>query len=353
VNALRQCLVAASLLTLLGSSARKPLETQDGSIVQFRGTTMGTTYSVKIATDTLTTERRAQVHAGIGQRLLEINRAMSTYDGDSELEMFNRGEEGLPFRASRPLIEVFTMAREVSERTGGAFDITVRPLVEAWGFGSTKPPLERPPDSLLDVLRQTVGYRRVSIDPTAQTLTRTQPDVMTDLSAIAKGYGVDVIAHFLQTSGFCCFLVEIGGELKARGVKPGGMPWRIGLEAPTADQLEILGTIELGDAGMATSGDYRQFVEWNDKRFAHVIDPRTGYPVPYRSASVTVVHPETTLADAWATGLSVLGPHEGYIVAEAEGIAAHFAWSVHGEIETRATTQFQNRYPVSEATRNP
>ncbi len=198
-----------------------------------------------------------------------------------------------------------------------------------------------PTEPELARLAERVGYERIVVDAEAGTLTKTHPLTVADLSAVAKGYGVDQVAEALEDMGVLAFMVEIGGEIRARGRKAGGAPWRAGIEAPDAEVRSIYRAVDLVDMAIATSGDYRNYYEIDGVRYAHLIDPRTGRPARHAGASVSVLHPRAAVADAWATALSVLGPDEGFALAEREGLAAFFLTRAEGGLVSRATRAFE------------
>ncbi len=278
-------------------------------VAQFSGPTMGTLYHV--TAHGLPRDGGAQSLQDAVQAALDgVNAKMSTYQADSELSRFNAAPGVEPFQVSPDTAEVFRIARRVSEESNGTFDITVGPLVNAWGFGPetfTAPP----DDGALAVLRERVGWEKVTVNPN-NTLVKSRPDVYCDLSAVAKGYGVDKAADALDALGIANYMVEVGGEVRARGLNPDGKPWRIGIEKPTEGERSVQEVVGLSGMAMATSGDYRNFREQDGRRISHEIDPRTGRPVTHMLASATVLHPSCALADAYATALMVLGPEDGY-----------------------------------------
>jgi thiamine biosynthesis lipoprotein len=237
----------------------------------------------------------------------------------------------------------------VSEASGGAFDVTVGPLVDAWGFGPEGRLSGLPDEERLAELRESVGFEGLAMDREAGTLSKTHPATLVDLSGIAKGYGVDQVATALLELGYTAYLVEIGGEVKVRGRKPDGSAWRVAIEAPESERRVLHRVVELVDMAVATSGDYRNFYEEDGVRYAHIIDPRTGHPVRHAGAAVSVLHRDAVVADAWATALSVLGPEEGMAVAEREGLAALFITAGTDGYETFATAGFPEteQFPVA------
>lgn len=286
------------------------------------GTTMGTAFTVKIVVPTDSGITEGEVAAAIRETVDEVDFRMSTYRADSELSRFNsHGTD--PFEISPAMLEVMIESQRVAEISGGAFDITIGPLVNVWGFGP-EPVADPPDDATIERLLEEHGYRHLLIEADHLTVRKDTTDLRCDLSAIAKGYGVDRVAQRLMDLGFSDFMVEIGGEVLAMGVNAEEHIWRIGVERPQADRAGVWAAVELADAAMATSGDYRNYYERDGVRISHTIDARTGRPVTHRLASVTVIHPSCMTADALATALSVLGPEEGRALVEREGLAALF-----------------------------
>lgn len=320
--------VLALFLVVWLRSPGEPPEAPTIEVV-FSGSIFGTSYTVRVVPDgAVDEERRLQLADAVEQALETVDASMSTWRDDSEIERFNRsGVE--PFPVSPALLEVVAAAVDVSARSDGAFDVTVGPLVEAWGFGARAVSDDPGPD-VLDRLRAATGYRLLEVDRGAGTLRKQVPGLELDLSAIAKGYAVDRAAAALGTLGEDRFMVEVGGEVVARGLAPGDRRWRLGIEVPDPNIRAVHTVVELENAALATSGDYRNFrVDGRGRRLSHTIDPRRGRPVEHTLASVSVVAPTCLEADAWATALNVLGPVEGLAAAEREGLAALFL--EHGE----------------------
>ena len=212
--------------------------------------------------------------------------------------------------------EVFTLAEEISRETGGAFDITVAPLVNEWGFGfKTGVPPEK---HVIDSLKQLIGYQKVKL--AGGRVVKTDPRIMLDCSGIAKGYGSDVVANFLRSKGIDNFMVEIGGEIVTSGISPERVPWRIGVTKPVDDSLqqqqELQTVLNVTDKAMATSGNYRNFYYKGGKKYAHTIDPKTGYPVQHNILSATVIADRCAVADAYATSFMVMGLDKAQKVLE-------------------------------------
>ncbi|MBT8446065.1 MAG: FAD:protein FMN transferase [Gammaproteobacteria bacterium] len=309
---IRTVYLPACLLLLVAACA-PPADT----LVTLDGATMGTQYQVKYLDDGLVDE--ARLRAEIDNRLAAINASMSTWIADSELSRLNAAPAGQAVPVSDELYEVLRAARRIHRQSGGAFDVTVGPLVNLWGFGPGDTPRARPDEAAVAAALERVGMARLKLDPDARTVTRETSGMYVDLSAIAKGYAVDEVAKLIAKHGLAGFMVEIGGEVRTHGVNAGGGPWRIGIETPLPGQRSVQRVVELEDTGFATSGDYRNFFEQDGTRYSHTLDPRTGYPVTHALASVSVRYAPTMRADAIATAMMVLGPIDGMRVAEERG----------------------------------
>ena len=287
------------------------------------GDAMGTSYSIQA--DCPGSLPRGRFDAELDR----LDALMSTYDRQSELSRFNRGPVGEALPVSSELVDVVDAAFLVAEQTRGAFDATISPLVALWGFGADAAPGTPGDEEVAQALRS-VDYRRVAHSRDPPTLEKIERATL-DLSGIAKGYAVDRLAGLLGDAGCPAYLVEFGGEIRARGSAPGGGPWRVGVESPSGP--EYMSTLLLGTAALATSGDYRQYRESDGVRVSHVIDPRTGYPVRHRLASVTVVADAAMMADAYATAMLVMGEAEARRFADEMEIAALFLVRADGGFE--------------------
>jgi thiamine biosynthesis lipoprotein len=308
----------------------------------FSGPTMGSLYHVTVEED-LTDMEQARVRSVIDERLAHVERLFSTYDSASDVSRFNRHASVQPFAVGREVVEVLVLAREVSERSGGALDVTVAPLVDAWGFGPVDRDGAIPGEATLAELLPLVGYERLVIDEAAGTVAKLDPAVRIDLSALGQGYAVDAVAAALTNLGLTNFLVELSGELKAAGTRRDGTLWRVGIEAPAAGIADLWGAVELAGEGISTSGDYLNYLEIDGVRYSHLVDPRTGRPVRMLGAAVSVVHESAAVADAWDTALAVLGPDAGYELAEREGLAALFLTRAGDGFEARVTSALAGR----------
>ncbi len=277
-----------------------------------QGKTMGTTYHIKIMDKIPTDLSASAVQLQIDSLLTDINRQMSTYIPSSEISQFNRAPAGKTFSVSADFMKVLRLALVINRQSGGAFDVTVGPLVDLWGFGKKGGRTAPPKESEINALLTKIGSASVSI-LNDSTITKTKAGLQLDFGAIAKGYGVDAVARLLKQTGFGNFMVEIGGEVKVCGQK-GDEKWRIGIDRPEAglqpgEQLQ--GVLQIKDIAAATSGDYRNYFLNGDSLYSHEIDPRTGRPVQNGVASATVLAPSCMLADAMATAIMIMGAEKG------------------------------------------
>ncbi len=287
--------------------------------VSLAGATMGTVYNVTIASEVAIDEEALQRE--IDEELAWINRVMSTYIPESHLSEFNRSEVHQVTTVPAELIEVLRLSAVVHRISGGAFDVTVGPLVNLWGFGPNEVPEKVPDDAQISAARSRIGMHHLVIGN--GTLSR-GVDIYVDLSGIAKGYAVDRVSQLLSDRGFDNHLVEIGGELRALGVNDRDRRWVIAIEKPTGLARTVFRTLPLGDMAMATSGDYRNYRELDGKRYSHTIDPVAGAPIEHHLASVTVLHESAAMADGLATAINVLGPARGMTLAEEQDLAVLF-----------------------------
>ena len=307
---------------------------------EFGGRTMGTTWNVRLVG--AAGLPRESVLRAIHGALDEVVAQMSTWEPGSDLCRFNRAAAGTWQPLPDAFFKVLACACDVATRSDGAFDPAAGGLVDAWGFGPV-PRSALPGAVALASARNRAGWRRLDLDPARRAAL--QPGRLAlDLSAIAKGFGVDFVARRLQALGFESHLVEVGGELRGTGVKPDGQPWWVQLEHPGAggDADENRTLLALHGLSVATSGDYRRWFEHAGTRYSHTIDPRDGLPIRHGLASVTVIHPECMLADAWSTALNVLGPEAGPALANRLGLAARFLLRAGARLEERTSAAFND-----------
>jgi len=266
----------------------------------------GTTFTVTYQCD-------SDMSQSIKAELMKVDYSLSPFNKESVITAINNNEDVKP---DKMFMDVFQLAMDVSRETDGAFDITVAPLVNAWGFGFKSG--EKPTARQVDSLRQIIGYQKITVDH--GKIRKQDPRMMLDCSAIAKGYGTDVVANFLRQRGVRNFMVEIGGEVVTCGVNPERVPWKVGVIKPEDDSLsvshELQTILNVTDIAMATSGNYRNFYYQGGKKYAHTIDPKTGYPVQHNILSATVLAKTCALADAYATSFMVMGLDKAQKVLE-------------------------------------
>jgi thiamine biosynthesis lipoprotein len=286
----------------------------DGEAMQeylIEGRTMGTTYQVKIIAGN--SRDVSGLKEKIDKRLAEVNQSMSTYLPDSEISRFNAMRQtGARLKISSDFYRVMRSAENIYRLSEGAWDGTVGPLVDLWGFGRRGMRNDVPSPKEISKLLASVGFDNIRIEEPG-LLSKNKADVTLDLSSIAKGYGVDALAALVEERGFKNYLVEIGGEVFASGVRQDGRPWRIGINRPRKDAAvnDVYTVVDLQNRAFATSGDYRNFFEVNGVRYSHVINPKTGYPVSNGVVSVSIVAGDCASADGLATAIMVMGHQKG------------------------------------------
>jgi len=293
---------------------------EPGSAQEFhlQGRTMGTTYNIKIVGKSAQYDL-ATLQSDIDAALVQVNSEMSTYQKDSQITLFNKSEGKEPVAISTGFRTVLSEAIRLGAMTDGLLDVTVGPLVNLWGFGPDYQPERIPTDQELMAARKRIGLNNIHLNN--QGLSKTIPDVYIDLSTIAKGWGVDVVAELLQAKGINNYLVEIGGEMRLKGFKANGTLWHIAIEKPITSERSVHQVVVPKDNAVATSGDYRNYIEVEGKRFSHIIDPSTGMPIDHKLVSVTVIHPSSMTADGLSTAIMVMGPDKGLAFANTHELA--------------------------------
>ena len=311
IQTLALLLLIAGTLYIARQQRTMPYQHNEGMV-------FGTFYKI-------TYQYENDLREGIEREMKKVDDALSPFNKNSIISAVN---ENKPVALNDMFMSVYDLARTVSEDTDGAFDITVAPLVNAWGFGFKHN--IAPTKSTIDSIMNFVGYKKVRM--MGRTIMKDDPRVMLDCSAIAKGYGSDVVAHYLESMGISNYLVEIGGEIVVSGVNDERMPWKIGVTKPTDDSLnvnqELQTVLNVTDKAMATSGNYRNFYYKNGKKYAHTIDPKTGRPVQHNILSATVIADNCATADAYATSFMVLGLDKAKKVLEKHTeLMAYFIYS--------------------------
>ncbi|MBD3676431.1 MAG: FAD:protein FMN transferase [Planctomycetaceae bacterium] len=298
---------------------------------------MGTTYSITII-DPPEGEDPEALSAGIFEVLKNVNQQMSNWIEDSEVSRFNASESTDWFEVSPETAKVLQESIRIHQLSGGAFDVTVAPLIDAWGFGPAGRDKEPPTEDELNELAKLIGSEKITTRLEPPGLKKSVTGLSVNLSAIAKGFGVDAVSEYLGSRGVKSYLVEIGGEVRVAGRKENGARWRIGIERPESSRRTLQTSVALDDQAMATSGDYRNYIERDGQKYSHTIDPRTLKPITHTLASVSVVAETCLEADALATALMVMGPDNGYNWAEAQNLAALMLIHADEGFEERATS---------------
>jgi len=317
---------------------------KDPEIVSFVGKTMGTTYHIKYIDNGELNLDKEKAHAKIEMMLKDVNAKMSTYDKNSEISRFNQSTDiNQPVEISRDFATVVREAIRLNQVTEGALDVTVGPVVNLWGFGPEKRPDKQPTAEQLAERFAWIGIDKLKLTQSAGkfSLEKTVPQLYIDLSSIAKGFGVDQVASVIEQIGAKNYMVEIGGEIRAKGKNIEGKDWQIAIEKPNFDgSRAVEQVIGLKDLAMATSGNYRIYFEENGKRFSHEIDPKTGHPIQHHLASITVLHPSAMTADGLSTGLFVLGEEKALEVAEKEQLPVYLIIKTENGFETKLSSTF-------------
>lgn len=307
-----------SLALILLSACQPTLKT-----IRYSGKTMGTIYNIVAITHN---DNAADgLEAKLEKKLATVNKHLSNWDPNSEISRFNSSKTVKPLKISPMMAKVMSAANIVHSKSQGFFDVTLSPLIDLWGFGPATSRKSVPSEEKIRQALSRIGQgAHLTLDEAALTLTKSNPDTHVNLSAIAKGFGVDEMADTLRAAGIQNFMVEIGGDLIASGTNPQGDKWQIGIEYPDPAGRRVQLIAKISNMAMATSGDYRNFFEKDGIRYSHILNIKTGRPVTHKTVSVTVITQSAMLADAWATALLALGEVEGMKVAKKHNLAAFF-----------------------------
>jgi len=333
----KEIALATPFLSLAGCS-----EGDTDDLISFEGATMGTTYSVKLVD--LPEKVDSNILARDISSLLEsVNQRMSTYLPNSELSRFNNAKPESPMVISGDTLTVIGESERLHHLTKGAFDPTIGPLVDLWGFGPRSGKQEVPSPRKIRAAAETIGFSKIESDRTTSAVHKQALDTRLDLSGVAKGFAVDKVAEHLNAAGIKNYLVEVGGELRASGFGLSERPWRVGIEKPVPDYGAVQHMVHLGTEALATSGNYRIFFEQAGRRYSHIIDPKTSHPVEHDLASVSVIAATTLEADALSTSLLVLGPEAGMKLAEEHNIQAFFIVGGGDSFDELASPAFNRR----------
>lgn len=309
------------------------------SETELAGSAQGTTYHIKTVLaglDVKPEELRQQLE----QTFSDIDAKLSNYRDDSEISRINANKSADWLPVSPEIAELIGIAKAVHAQSGGCYDLTVKPVFDLWGFSRHE--MKIPEQTDIDRTLKHVGLDKVSLDAANSRIRKQDPEVAIDLSSIAQGYTVGVVAKLLETRGIQNYLAEIGGEMKVKGRKANGQEWKIAVEKPTPFDREvqkILSIHQENGTAVMTSGTYRNFFEQGGQVYSHIIDPKTGGPVTHRLLSVTVLHDDPTWADAWSTALLCLGEKTGFDAAESAGLRALFIYGEDGQLKERFSSE--------------
>ena len=338
---LRNLLQGACLAWLLAVTL-SACDSKSERVEVLSGPTMGSTYTIKYVYNTSTPAADA-VGVAVQNILDEVDRQMSTYRLDSDIARFNQSPANTCMQMPQPVLELAQYGYELSRRSDGAFDLTLGPLLDLWGFGPQARDKRVPSADDIAAAKAKVGYQHVRV--VGEQLCK-DADVKVEFNSIAAGYTVDRISQRFAELNIDSYMIEVTGELIAKGLKPDGSPWRIALEQPLGDGQRVIQRIlEIDGYGLNTSGDYRNYFEENGVRFSHTIDPQVGAPISHRLASVTVVDRSTLHADGLGTLLLVLGPERGLAFAEEHKIAAFFVMRDGEGFATQVSSEFSRIFP--------
>ena len=314
----------------------------DGRLPQIDlvGEALGTTFTVSVVEPPESLDAAA-LESDIIETLAQVDSLASTWRADSELSALNASESVDWIGVSKALCAALEQSWAISRTSGGAFDATIGPLVNLWGFGPDGRVVAPPSEAAIDSAMAHVGYDKLDLDCNNGLVRKTDPLLYVDLSGWAKGYAVDEVAEVLAERQLANFLVEVGGEMRVAGHNSEARKWAVAIEAPSTSRRAPQSVIRITNTGVATSGDYRNYFEYDGTSFSHTIDPRTGTPVTHDLAAVTVLQASSAFADAIATALLVLGPDDGPALAEELGIAAYFLIRAESDIKEISTKAFE------------
>ena len=331
----------ATLFMLAACDAPAPsAKSETAAATVLEGKTMGTFWRVS-AID-LSAARAEELRGKIQAQLDGDDQLMSTYKNDSALMRFNQSKSTSPWPVSEAMADIVTESLRVGYKTNGAMDITVGPLVNLWGFGPNKQPVKTPDQAQIDVARAKTGLLHLSVinQSGQQYLQKDIPDLFVDLSTVGEGYAADHLARLMAEEGISRYLVSVGGALVSRGMNASDKPWRVAIQKPTDEQNAVQAIVDINGHGISTSGSYRNYYELDGKRISHVIDPQTGRPITHNLVSVTVIAPTALEADAWDTGLMVLGTEKAKEVVRQQGLAVYMITREGEGFKTWMSPQF-------------
>lgn len=340
-------LISMLIITLItGCDQKTNTESSHLKMHELKGQTMGTYYNVKYVIDP-TTQSSSYDHAliqkAIDDKLLQINDEISTYIADSHLSKFNQSSSTEPVKIPMSLAQNILISQLVGQETGGSMDITVGPLVNLWGFGPDKVPEKIPTEDMIQQARAKTGLNHLVLISMNDGfyLQKLIPELYVDLSTVGEGYGADELGKLLRSFGITDYLISIGGTIHSLGVNDQGKNWRVAIEKPSDVEFEVQQAINLRGQSISTAGSYRNYFEKDGVRYSHVIDPTSGKPITHKLVSATVIAPTALEADAWDTGLMVLGRDRALEVAKRNGLAVYLITKTESGFEVDMTDNFK------------
>lgn len=338
---LRMALLSVVILLTGCDNTSEPVAPK-AAVTVLDGKTMGTFWRVSVIGIDKAQADELQKKV---QRLLDgDDMLLSTWKNDSALMRFNHSQSLTPWPVSEAMADIVTESLRVGQKTHGAMDITVGPLVNIWGFGPEKQPVKTPTQAQIDAAKARTGLQYLSVINRAgqQFLQKSLPDLYVDLSTVGEGYAADHLAQLMTQEGISRYLVSVGGALVSRGMNADGQPWRVAIQKPTDRENAVQAIVDINGYGISTSGSYRNYYELDGQRISHVIDPQTGRPITHKLVSVTVIAPTALEADAWDTGLMVLGPQKAQQVVREQGLAVYMILKEGEGFTTWMSPQFRS-----------
>ena len=337
---LRTMLLGVVIL-LAGCDNTSAPATPKAQVTVLDGKTMGTFWRVSVVG--LDQNRAENLRQKVQTLLDGDDQLLSTWKSDSALMRFNQSQSTTPWPVSEGMADIVTESLRIGQKTQGAMDITVGPLVNLWGFGPDKQPVKTPTQAQIDAAKARTGLKNLTVINRAgqQYLQKAIPDLYVDLSTVGEGYAADHLARLMIEEGISRYLVSVGGALVSRGMNADGQPWRVAIQKPTDRENAVQAIVDINGHGISTSGSYRNYYELDGKRISHVIDPQTGRPITHKLVSVTVIAPTALEADGWDTGLMVLGTEKAQQVVREQGLAVYMIMKEGDGFTTWMSPQFR------------
>ena len=337
---LRMALLSVVILLTGCDNASAPA-TPKAAVTVLEGKTMGTFWRVSVVG--VDKSRAEELRTKVQTQLDGDDRLLSTWKNDSALMRFNHSRSTTPWPVNEAMADIVTESLRIGRKTQGAMDITVGPLVNLWGFGPDKQPVSTPTQAQIDAAKARTGLDKLTVINRAdrQYLQKSIPDLYVDLSTVGEGYAADHLARLMTEEGISRYLVSVGGALVSRGMNADGQPWRVAIQKPTDRENAVQAIVDINGHGISTSGSYRNYYELDGKRISHVIDPQTGRPITHKLVSVTVIAPTALEADAWDTGLMVLGTEKAQQVVREQGLTVYMIMKEGDGFTTWMSPQFR------------